>query len=106
MEDTIEVCSGCGKMPRALDRMQGQFTCSRCGNKATIFVTAEDYEKVVTELDSKFHMHAQKKRVEAAASAPVEMPKRAARAKKTAAKSKASRTRAPKSRTGRKSRKK
>ncbi|MBU0591765.1 hypothetical protein KKF81_06845 [Candidatus Micrarchaeota archaeon] len=55
MEDTIEICAGCGKMPRPLDRMNGYFLCSRCGCRATINVTADDYERVVTDLDSKFH---------------------------------------------------
>ena len=71
MDDTIEICSGCGKMPRALDSMAGVFTCSRCGNRTTMHVTAENYEKVVTDLDQRFHMATQKNRIEAAASAPV-----------------------------------
>ena len=32
MEDTIEVCSKCGKMPRAIDLVDGFFRCTRCGN--------------------------------------------------------------------------
>ncbi len=72
MEDTIEICSGCGKMPRALERAEGHFVCSRCGNAATQHVSAEEYEKVAVELDSRFHMATQKSRIEAAASAPVE----------------------------------
>lgn len=84
MEDTIEICSGCGKMPRAIDNLSGSFTCSRCGNRATMFVTADDYEKVVTELDAKFHHIVQRKRIESAASSPVEM--KAGKAKKTAKK--------------------
>ncbi|MBU0533114.1 hypothetical protein KKB44_06495 [Candidatus Micrarchaeota archaeon] len=55
MEDTIEICSGCGKMPRPIDRMQGYFICSRCGNRSTIMVTADDYERIAMELDQKFH---------------------------------------------------
>jgi hypothetical protein len=77
MDDTIEICSGCGKMPRVLDNLQGQFTCTRCGGKVTTHVSAETYEKVVTELDARFHMSSQKQRIEAAASAPVEMKKKA-----------------------------
>jgi hypothetical protein len=73
MEDTIEICSGCGKMPRALDHLQGQFRCSRCGNISTMHVSAEEYEKVVTDLDQKFHQHTQRKRIEAAAPFPVEL---------------------------------
>ena len=75
MEDTIEICSGCGKMPRALDNLEGHFICSRCGNRQTMHVSGDNYEKVVTELDGKFHQAAQRKRIEAAASAPVELKK-------------------------------
>jgi hypothetical protein len=35
-------------------------------------VTADNYEEVVTDLDQRFHMVTQKKRIEAAASVPVE----------------------------------
>ncbi|MEW6722913.1 MAG: hypothetical protein AB1324_06650 [Candidatus Micrarchaeota archaeon] len=73
MEDTIEVCTGCGKMPRAMDRSSGAFQCSRCGNRATMSVNTENYEKVATELDAKFHSATQKKRVEDAATHPVDM---------------------------------
>ncbi len=72
MDDTIEICSGCGKMPRAIDSLSGVFTCSRCGNRTTMHVTADNYEEVVTDLDQRFHMVTQKKRIEAAASVPVE----------------------------------
>ena len=94
MEDTIEICSGCGKMPRAIDRLAGHFICSRCGNRITMHVSAENYERVVTELDMRFHQATQKKRIEAAASAPVETAprrkaaKKAARPKKKSAKKK------------------
>lgn len=74
MEDTIEICSGCGKMPRAIDHTTGQFICSRCGSRTTMYVTANDYEKVATELDQRFHQNMQKKKIEDAASAPVELP--------------------------------
>ena len=90
MEDAIEICSGCGKMPRAIDTLSGHFICSRCGNTETMHVNTDNYEQVVTELDQKFHMVTQKKRIEAAASAPVEMKKKPAKgakhAKKTAGK--------------------
>ncbi len=87
MEDTIEICSGCGKMPRAIDQAGGSFTCSRCGSRSTTQVHADDYEKVALELDQKFHRGIQKQRVEAAASSPVETrPKpKAATAKKAKA---------------------
>jgi len=86
MDDTIEICSGCGKMPRVIDNLQGQFTCTRCGGKVTTHVSADNYEKVVTDLDQKFHMTSQKQRIEAAASCPVEMSTR----KRKSAKKKAS----------------
>jgi len=85
MDDTIEICSGCGKMPRAIDRIGGTFICSRCGNRTTMHVSADNYESVVTELDQRFHAMIQKARIEAAASAPIEArkPKKApAKAKK------------------------
>ncbi len=89
MEDTIEICSGCGKMPRAIDHSSGVFVCSRCGNRSTMHVNTDNYEKVAAELDQRFHHHTQKARVEAAASAPVEMkPKAAARPARKAAKKK------------------
>jgi hypothetical protein len=96
MEDTIEICTGCGKMPRALERAEGSFVCSRCGNHATQQVSAEEYEKVAVELDSQFHMATQKSRIESAASAPVEMrrPKKAARK----ARAKAGKKKSPKKR--------
>ncbi|MCI0503377.1 hypothetical protein L0Y65_01545 [Candidatus Micrarchaeota archaeon] len=81
MDDTIEICSGCGKMPRAIDSIGGMFTCTRCGNRTTMHVTAENYETVVTELDRKFHMGVQKSRMEAAASAQVEASRKPPRAK-------------------------
>jgi len=87
MDDTIEICSGCGKMPRAIDSAAGIFTCSRCGNHTTMHVTAENYEKVVTDLDHKFHMVTQKQRIEAAASSPVEAAPKISKASKKPVKS-------------------
>ncbi|VVC02474.1 Uncharacterised protein [Candidatus Bilamarchaeum dharawalense] len=75
MDDTIEVCSGCGKMPRALDSAGGSFVCSRCSNRSTMFVTASDYEKVVTELDQSFHQNLQAKKIQEAAKSPLILPK-------------------------------
>lgn len=90
MEDTIEICSGCGKMPRSIDNADGIFVCSRCGNRTTMHVSGDNYEKVVTELDSKFHERIMKSKMAAVAKEPVAVrPKKAARAKpakKTAAK--------------------
>lgn len=86
MDDTIEICSGCGKMPRAIDRIAGTFICSRCGNRMTMHVNADNYENVVTELDRKFHMATQKNRIEAAASAPIEAAPKASKAARKAKK--------------------
>lgn len=55
MEDTIEICSGCGKMPRPIDYLNDQFLCSRCGCSGTTLVSSEEYEHTVTKLDAKFH---------------------------------------------------
>ena len=94
MEDTIEICSGCGKMPRAIDSASGVFVCSRSGNRNRIQVSTDNYEKIVTELDQRFHQNIQKTRIEAAASAPVEfkskkaMPKPPAKKKPAVKKSK------------------
>ncbi len=87
MEDTIEVCSGCGKMPRPIDQGAGTFVCSRCGNRTTIQVTADNYEKVVSELDRKFHELILKKKAEAVTREPFAIkPKKAAKAGKKPAK--------------------
>ncbi len=71
MEDAIEICSGCGKMPRSIDLVVGRFICTRCGNDHTIQVKADDYEKVATELDSKFHAEAMKQKLASVTSEPI-----------------------------------
>jgi len=71
MEDTIEICSGCGKMPRSLDHAAGSFVCSRCGNRATTHVSSENYEKVVVELDRNFHEKILKVKYQIAAAEPI-----------------------------------
>jgi hypothetical protein len=81
MENAIEICSGCGKMPRSIDTTGGQFVCIRCGNRSTIQVTTDDYEKVVTELDAKFHAHMQKQNLASARSEPIVLKKEAVRRK-------------------------
>jgi DNA-directed RNA polymerase subunit RPC12/RpoP len=68
MENAIEICSGCGKMPRSIDTSGGQFVCIRCGNRTTMQVTTEDYEKVVSELDARFHSHVQRQKLASARS--------------------------------------
>ncbi len=78
MDDTIEICSGCGKMPRPLDSANGYFICSRCGNRATMVVDGKDYEKIVSDLDQKFHAKVQTDRVTSAMDAPVEIRRKPA----------------------------
>jgi len=85
MEDTIEICSGCGKIPRIMDRMSGFFVCSRCGERSTIFVKADDYEGVATDLDKKFHDMILRKKSEEIKAEPLIIPKAKAK-KKTSAK--------------------
>ncbi len=73
MDDTIEICAGCGKMPRVLDRAAGNFICSRCGGNTTIQVNSDNYEKIVLELDQNFHMNEQHEKIEAAADSVVDL---------------------------------
>ncbi len=62
--DVIEVCSRCGKMPRGIDLSEaGLFRCTRCGNNALTTVTNSDYEKIVTELDQKYHAEVVRMRI-------------------------------------------
>ena len=76
MDDAIEICSGCGKMPRSIDTIDGRFVCSRCGNISTIQVKSDDYEKVASELDSKFHANVLKTKLASVASEPIVKMKR------------------------------
>jgi hypothetical protein len=71
MDDAIEICSGCGKLPRSLDRLTGSFVCTRCGNNTTIEVSSDNYEKIVSDLDSNFHSRLLKKKLAAASSEPI-----------------------------------
>jgi len=72
MEDSIDVCSKCGKMPRAIDMANGSFRCSRCGNNQIIPVKGDDYEKVVIELDRRFQEMNAARRIEEAKGLPPE----------------------------------
>jgi len=71
MEDTIEICSGCGKIPRIMDRSSGFFICSRCNNRSTIYVKTDEYEKTVTELDRQFHENLLRKKHDEIKSEPI-----------------------------------
>jgi hypothetical protein len=86
MEDAIEICSGCGKMPRSIDTIEGRFVCTRCGNIHTMQVKSDDYEKIATELDSKFHANVMKQKLASVISEPIVKVK--ARAKKRVTKKK------------------
>jgi len=74
MEDSIDVCSKCGKMPRAIDMANGSFRCSRCGNNQIIPVKGDDYEKVVIELDRGFQEMNAARRIAEAKELPPEIP--------------------------------
>jgi len=77
MEDTIEVCSKCGKMPRAIDQASGFFRCTRCGNSELMPVRADDYERIVTELDRNYQEHvASMRRETIEKEMPIEAPKK------------------------------
>ncbi|MFH1393744.1 MAG: hypothetical protein ABII71_01560 [Candidatus Micrarchaeota archaeon] len=56
VEDVIEICARCGKMPRSVDFDigTGEFRCTRCGNNDLMVVNGSDYERVVAELEDKF----------------------------------------------------
>jgi len=82
MEDTIEVCTGCGKMPRQMDYTQGFFLCSRCGGRSTMYVNSDEYEKVVSELDARFHAGLMKAKVDSIVDVPLSHDERAKPAKK------------------------
>jgi len=86
MEDTIEICSGCGKMPRSLDHAAGSFVCSRCGNRSTTHVSSDNYEKVVVELDRNFHEKILRVKYQIAAAEPIRAKKSKAAPKKAAKK--------------------
>jgi hypothetical protein len=63
-EDVIEVCSKCGKMPRGIDLVNGSFRCTRCGNTTITPVSTNEYEKIVTDLDQRYHAEMSRKRLE------------------------------------------
>ncbi|MBI5047286.1 hypothetical protein HZC07_06170 [Candidatus Micrarchaeota archaeon] len=71
MEDALEICSGCGKMPRPLDSMSGNYICSRCGSHTTMQVSSEKYEETVMELDRRFQALVLKKKVDSAKHVPI-----------------------------------
>jgi DNA-directed RNA polymerase subunit RPC12/RpoP len=88
--DMIEVCSRCGKMPRGIDLGEsGLFRCTRCGNTALTPVTNSDYEKIVADLDRKYHAEIVSTRIaNVRKTHPIKMKARAG--KKSAAKKSAS----------------
>lgn len=72
LENTLEICSGCGKMPRSIDYMLGIFSCSRCGHKETIHLTSDSYY-LTHELDRNFHELVLKKRLEEVSYEPLNL---------------------------------
>ncbi len=73
MDDSIEICAGCGKMPRMTDKMSGTFTCPRCGGSQTMLVTTEKYEETALALDQKFHKGMMVKNIQEASKEPIKM---------------------------------
>jgi DNA-directed RNA polymerase subunit RPC12/RpoP len=101
MEDTIEVCSKCGKMPRAIEQESGLFACSRCGNNELVSLKTDEYERVVTELDRNYQEHVSKKRIETVAKEmPISNPGKAKKTKSTSKKTTSKKPKAKK--TGKK----
>ena len=73
-EDTLDVCSNCGKMPRGIDLVNGAFKCIRCGNSQLLAVRDQEYESVVTELDRKYQSELAREKLDAAKSMPSSIP--------------------------------
>ncbi|MBI5227256.1 hypothetical protein HY988_01590 [Candidatus Micrarchaeota archaeon] len=73
MDESIEICAGCGKMPRMVDKMSGDFTCPRCGGKQTMLVNADNYEKTATELDQRFHQGMMQKNIDEVSTEPLKI---------------------------------
>ncbi len=69
-EDTLEVCSNCGKMPRGIDLVSGAFKCIRCGNRSLLSVRDADYERIVSELDQKYQSALAQVKIEEVKSMP------------------------------------
>jgi DNA-directed RNA polymerase subunit RPC12/RpoP len=106
MEDTIEVCSKCGKMPRALDQESGYFVCTRCGNNQLMAVKSDDYERIVTELDANYQERVAQARLEVVEKEmPIENPKKKT-SRKTATKKKTSKKAPAKKKAAKKTTKK
>ncbi|HID73182.1 TPA: hypothetical protein EYP38_04525 [Candidatus Micrarchaeota archaeon] len=101
VEDVIEICARCGKMPRSVDFDigTGEFRCTRCGNNELMVVNGSDYERVVAELEDKFTRQA----IRTSAPGPgfaeeSDMPEMAPRRPARAASRPATRKAAPKAR--------
>ncbi|MGV8085679.1 MAG: hypothetical protein ACP5N9_05505 [Candidatus Bilamarchaeum sp.] len=71
MENSLEICNGCGKVPRSLDLSLGSFSCSRCGHNQTIQVNSDEYERVIFNLEQAFHQKIIKEKLEYAMSIPI-----------------------------------
>ncbi len=64
MEDTIEICGGCGKMPRDTELSCGNFSCTRCGYDKMMLVNSDEFDRIIAELDRRFTEEVFRKRVE------------------------------------------
>ena len=99
MDESIEICSGCGKMPRMTDKMSGTFTCPRCGGTQTMLVTTEKYEETALQLDQRFHQGMMQKNIQEVSKQPIKM-----RSKKKAKPSKVKKAGKPVSKKSKKKR--
>lgn len=81
MENCLEICNGCGKVPRSLDLSLGSFSCSRCGHDKTITVNSDEFERVTFNLDQSFHQSLMQKRLATAMSSPIVLLKKSSRKK-------------------------
>ncbi|MBI5223125.1 hypothetical protein HY990_01755 [Candidatus Micrarchaeota archaeon] len=54
-EDTIEVCGGCGKLPRQSEHdYLGIFSCPRCGHNSKLILSSSIYHETVSGLEARF----------------------------------------------------
>lgn len=63
MENSIEICGSCGKMPRTIDYSDGFFECIRCGHTELSLITSDSYY-MIHELDRNFHELIMRKRLD------------------------------------------
>jgi hypothetical protein len=71
-EDVIEVCGGCGKLPREGELQNGNFSCTRCGHAKLLQVTSAEFDLIVPELDRTFLQSMIKRKMDDVFSLPLE----------------------------------